>query len=64
MKIDRKKVVIKSIHDKQDDYVEGSPAMRIGLMWELTAQAWSFVKNSNVEQRLQRHITNLSQKRG
>ena len=62
--MDRKKVVIKNIHDKQDDYVEGSPAMRIGLMWELTAEAWSFVKNSNVKQRLQRHITNLSQKRG
>ena len=64
MRLDRKVVVLRNIHDKQDDYVEGSPAMRVGLMWELTAEAWSLMKNSHVEQRLQRHVTNLVKKRG
>ena len=42
-----------------DDYVEGTPGFRIGIMWEITRDAWAFMGNRDAEQRLQRDVANL-----
>ncbi|MBC8469444.1 MAG: hypothetical protein H8D56_08220 [Planctomycetes bacterium] len=45
---------------KQDDcYVDASPRERVSFIWQLTAELWSLKDKQNVEQRLQRNVTNL-----
>ena len=51
------KGVMKDMPD--DDYVEGTPGFRIGIMWEITRDAWAFMGNRDAEQRLQRDVANL-----
>ena len=46
-----------------DDFVPGSAAYRIGLVWPLTKEVASLSKRYDVEQRLQRHITRLSRRK-
>jgi hypothetical protein len=36
-----------------------SPAERIGMMWQLTADAWAFTGNADAESRLPRHLVEL-----
>ena len=45
---------------KQDDcYVDATPRERVSFIWQLTAELWSLKDKQNVEQRLQRDVTNL-----
>jgi hypothetical protein len=46
-----------------DDFVPGSVAYRIGLVWPLTEELCSLSKRYDAEQRLQRHITRLSRRK-
>ena len=46
-----------------DDFVAGSVAYRIGLVWPLTKELCSLSKRYDAEQRLQRHITRLSRRK-
>ena len=43
-----------------DDYVPGTAEYRIGLVWPLTYEIASLSVKHDVERRLQRHITCLS----
>ena len=54
----------RSLHDvtPEGDLNGLSPGELIGMMWQLTIDAWSFKVNLNVEPRLQRHVVVL--KRG
>ena len=47
-----------------DDYVPGTPADRIGLVWPLTREILSLNKKHDAEQRLQRHVTRLVRREG
>lgn len=61
MNVNRK--IIKRLiidEDKDDGYVKADMAELISLMWEITEDAWSFVKDHNAEQRLQRNIAVLT----
>lgn len=53
-----------SLHapDNKDDLKYKSPQELIGMMWQLTLDAWSFKENLNAEPRLQRDVVVL--KRG
>jgi len=42
-----------------DDFVPGTPAERIKLVWILTREITSLSKNHDAERRLQRHVTRL-----
>lgn len=48
------------ITDKRnDDFVPGTPASRIRMVWPLTREVASLSKDFNVRQRLQRDVTIL-----
>ncbi|MEJ5361698.1 MAG: hypothetical protein WBK20_04460 [Spirochaetota bacterium] len=46
-----------------DDFVDGTPAQRIAMVWEITRDTWAFLGGSDAEQRLQRHVTNIVRRR-
>lgn len=46
-----------------DDFVPGSAAGRLSLVWPLTAQATSLSKRHNAERRLQRDVTVLGRRK-
>ena len=48
----------------EDDYVPGTAAERVALVWELTREAASLSKRYDVERRLQRHVTRLKRREG
>ncbi|NTW77999.1 MAG: hypothetical protein HGB33_09580 [Syntrophaceae bacterium] len=61
MNVDRK--IIKQLtldEDKDDGYVQADMAELISLMWEITEDVWSFVRDQNAEQRLQRNVAVLT----
>ena len=49
---------------KDNNFVAGSVAMRIGMVWPLTQEIVSLSPKHNAEQRLQRHITRLKRRTG
>ncbi|OGV66701.1 MAG: hypothetical protein A2498_03645 [Lentisphaerae bacterium RIFOXYC12_FULL_60_16] len=44
---------------RNDDFVPGSPADRINLVWSLTREVTSLSNRHHVERRLQRHVTSI-----
>ncbi len=44
---------------RNDNFVPGTPADRIGLVWLLTREIISLSKKYDAERRLQRHVTRL-----
>jgi hypothetical protein len=42
--------------DIDDGYVQTDKAELLSVMWEITKDAWSFVRGQDVEQRLQRDV--------
>lgn len=48
---------------RNDDFVPGTMAERIALVWPLTQGIASLSKRHNVERPLQRHVTRLSRRK-
>ena len=44
---------------RDNGYVAGTPEYRVAIMWGITRDAWSFMKNGDAERRLQRNVTHL-----
>ena len=59
MKVIRNHATLKKITKQDDCYVDASPRERVSFIWPLTAELWSLKDKQNVEQRLQRNVTNL-----
>lgn len=59
--MDRKHIKVSRLQDFDplDDYVPGTMAYRIGLVWPLTQEAASLSPYHDAERRLQRHVTRL-----
>jgi hypothetical protein len=59
--MDRSHVVLKRLGDerREDDFVPGSPAERIQLVWPVTVELASLSPEHDVERRLQRHVVRL-----
>ncbi len=49
---------------RNDDFVPGTPAERIGLVWLLTREITSLSNKHDAERRLQRHVTRLVRREG
>ena len=49
---------------RNDDFVPGTPADRIELVWLLTREIASLSKKHDAERRLQRHVTRLVRREG
>ncbi|MCP4763915.1 MAG: hypothetical protein GY870_19240 [archaeon] len=64
MQMDRS--VIKRVHiseDKDVGYLNASKADLLSMMWEITQDAWAFVRGADVKQRLQRDVGILIRRR-
>lgn len=48
--------------DAGDDLKDKSPQELLGMMWQLTLDAWSFKENLNAEPRLQRDVVVLKRR--
>lgn len=48
--------------DQVNDLAGLSPQQLIGMMWQLTLDAWSFKEKLGVEPRLQRHVVVLNRR--
>jgi hypothetical protein len=58
-----RKTTLRESNDSSD--LQGkSPHQLIGMMWQLTLNAWSFKEKIDVEPRLQRHIVVLKRRAG
>ena len=64
MKVQRDKVRLRRLSDEDDEFVDASPAERIGMIWELTAEVWSLRGQDCAQQRLQRHVASLVRQDG
>jgi hypothetical protein len=51
--------LIKQTEDQDNGYVEGTPAYRLSLVWEITKDVYSFLGSSDAERRLQRDAAAL-----
>ena len=57
MDVNRKIVKrLKLKEDIDDGFVQMDRTELISIMWEITQDAWSFMRDQNVEQRLQRDV--------
>lgn len=58
-------VKVMKMKSVQDEPVRGKTAAELFLwVWDLTRNAWAFMERGNAEQRLQRHLVNLSRRKG
>ena len=65
MGMNRNHTAIYQITDiRNDDFVPGTPADRIKLVWLLTREISSLSKKHDAERRLQRHVTRLVRREG
>jgi hypothetical protein len=63
--MDRKHTAIHRMPDhRDDDFVPGTAADRLGLVWTLTQEITSLSKKHDAQQRLQRHVTRLIRREG
>jgi hypothetical protein len=48
----------KALHEaeQEDDLRDKSPDELLGMMWQLTLDAWAFKEKLDAEPRLQRHV--------
>jgi hypothetical protein len=50
---------IRITEDQDDGYVEADRADLISMVWDITKDAWVFVRGANAERRLQRDVGKL-----
>ena len=63
--MDRKHTVKYRMTDRRtDDFVPGTPAERIALVWPLTLEVTSLSKRYDAKRRLQRHVTRIVRRKG
>jgi hypothetical protein len=62
-----KKILVRklSLHDAPENDLRGkTPAELMGMVWQLTLDAWSFKGKLDAESRLQRHVVVLKRRGG
>ena len=64
MSLDRQKERLFRCLAEADDggYMSGTPAERLGEVWELTKEVWFFAEGTDAEQRLQRNVEVFSRR--
>ena len=58
---DRTRVVVSTLHDQgSDDLItDASPAELMGMVWQLTLDAWAFKDASVAKLEIQRHVVRI-----
>ena len=64
MKVLKHHTSLKKMSKQEDAFVEASPAERISMMWELTAELWSLTDSKHADRRLQRDVAALTRAQG
>jgi hypothetical protein len=65
MKMDRQITRLGRLGDHwDDDFVPGTMAERIAMVWPLTRDVFSLSRRHDVERRLQRHVARLVRRGG
>ena len=61
---DRRHVVKTTLHAQgnEDSIPNATPAERIGMVWQLTLDAWAFMDPTSAKSKFQRHVVRV--KRG
>jgi len=59
IRLQKNRAKLRKLSDEDNDFVDASPAERLGMIWELTAQLWSLRGQDCAQQRLQRHVARL-----
>lgn len=59
MKLDKHATALHKMSEEEDNFVDASPAERVSMIWDLTAEVWSLADPQGVERRLQKHVTKL-----
>jgi len=59
IRLQKDRTRLRKLSDEDDNFVDASPAERLGMMWELTAELWSLRGKDYAKQRLQRHVASL-----
>ena len=65
MRMDRS--IINRAYDNEqldDGYIEADRAELLAMVWDITKDAWVFVRGSDVERRLQRDVGNIIRREG
>lgn len=63
MHLNRKKVKKVNMNEDMDNgYVLAARSELISMMWEITKDAWSFVRGQNVKRRLQRDVASFTRR--
>ena len=57
--LDRTVVRLTHGFDDDDGFVDASPGERMGMVWELTRNAWAFMGRDDAERPLQRDVVRL-----
>ncbi len=63
----KKKILVRklSLHDPEVNDLKGkTPGELMGMMWQLTLDAWAFKEKLDAESRLQRHVVVLKKRGG
>ena len=59
LRVQKNRARLSKLGDEDDDFVDASPAGRVGMIWELTAGLWSLQGQDCAQQRLQKHVGKL-----
>jgi len=59
IRLQKDRTRLRKLSDDDDNFVDATPAERLGIMWELTAELWSLKGQDYAQQRLQRHVASL-----
>jgi hypothetical protein len=64
--MDRSRVVVSTLRDQGADHqvAATNPAELMGMVWQLTLDAWAFKEPSRAESRLQRDVISVVRGRG
>ncbi len=59
VKVKMNRIIVKRLSRNENDddgYIKGDKAELVSMMWEITKDAWSFIRSQDAEQRLQRNV--------
>ena len=60
-KFDRHRIVKTTLQEQTDDgfIADATPAERIGMVWQLTLDAWAFLDPKSAKSEFQRHVVRV-----
>ncbi len=54
-----------TLQDQDDDgFVDATPAERMGMVWQMTLDAWSFMDPESAQSEFQRHVVRVERREG